>query len=128
MIAVFMAAGTLAMFARGFQSGGIDRGRTLAFVTLAMYQVFNAFNVRSRSQSVFKLGLFTNKYLNVAIPTSIVLLLATVYLPFMQRIMQTMPLHLNDWVMIIALSGTVLVVEEIRKALRGKKRTSDNEP
>lgn len=128
MIAVFMAAGTLAMFARGFQSGGIDRGRTLAFVTLAMYQVFNAFNVRSRSQSVFKLGLFTNKYLNVAIPTSIVLLLATVYLPFMQRIMPTMPLHLNDWVMIIALSGTVLVVEEIRKALRGKKRTSDNEP
>ena len=122
LIAVFMAAGTLWMFARGYQEGGIDRGRTLAFVTLAMYQVFNAFNVRSRSQSVFKLGLFRNKYLNATIPTSVILLLATVYLPFMQRIMQTTPLQWFDWMVIIALASSVLIVEEIRKALSGRKK------
>ncbi len=115
VVAVIMAAGTLMMFANGYQNGGIEYARTMAFVTLAMFQVFNALNVRSRTQSVFKLGLFTNKYLNIAIPASILLLLATVYVPFMQLFMQTRPLQYNEWLMIVPLTSTILVVEELRK-------------
>jgi P-type Ca2+ transporter type 2C len=121
LVAAAMAAGTLFMFGRGFSQGGIDLARTLAFVTLAMFQVFNALNVRSRTQSVFKLGLFSNKYLNIAIPVSVLLLIGTVYLPFMQRIMQTVPLSADDWTLIIPIASTIFFVEEIRKFLASRK-------
>ena len=121
LVAAAMAAGTLFMFGRGFYANGIDHARTLAFVTLAMFQVFNALNVRSRTQSVFKLGLFSNKYLNIAIPASVLLLLGTVYLPFMQTIMQTVPLAANEWTLIIPIASTIFFVEEIRKFLASRK-------
>ena len=122
LVAAAMAAGTLFMFGRGFYQSGIDHARTLAFVTLAMFQVFNALNVRSRTQSLFKLGLFSNKYLNIAIPASILLLVGTVYLPFMQRIMQTVPLAVNEWALIIPLASTIFFLEEIRKYFASRKR------
>jgi len=121
VVAIIMAAGTLMMFANGYQKGGIEYARTMAFVTLAMFQVFNALNVRSRTQPVFKLGLFSNKYLNIAIPASIVLLLATVYVPFMQLFMQTRPLQFNEWLMIVPLTSTILIVEELRKWIASRR-------
>ncbi len=120
-VAAVMAVGTLMMFSFGYNNGGIERARTLAFVTLAMFQVFNAFNVRSRTQSVFKMGLFTNKYLNIAIPASILLLLATVYVPFMQLVMQTRPLYISDWLTIIPLASSILFFEELRKFVAAKQ-------
>ena len=121
MVATAMAAGTLFMFGRGFYLNGIDHARTLAFVTLAMFQVFNALNVRSKSQSVFKLGLLSNKYLNIAIPTSVLLLLGTIYLPFMQRIMQTVPLSAAEWGLIVPIASTIFFIEEMRKYLASRK-------
>jgi Ca2+-transporting ATPase len=120
-VAAVMAAGTLMMFSYGYNNYGIERARTLAFVTLAMFQVFNALNVRSRTQSVFKMGLFSNKYLNIAIPASILLLLATVYVPFMQLVMQTKPLLINDWLMIVPLASTILLFEELRKMIVARR-------
>lgn len=122
LVAAIMAAGTLFMFNYGYGNGGIGIARTLAFVTLAMFQVFNALNVRSRTQSVFKMGLFTNKFLNIAIPVSIILLLATVYMPFMQVVMQTTPIGLNDWLLIIPISSTILIFEELRKYYMSKRQ------
>ena len=121
LVATAMAAGTLFMFSRGFYQNGIDHARTLAFVTLAMFQVFNALNVRSRSQSVFKLGLLSNKYLNIAIPASILLLVGTIYLPFMQRIMQTVPLSAAEWGLIVPIASTIFFIEEVRKYLSSRK-------
>ena len=122
LVAAVMAVGTLFMFSSGYNNGGIERGRTLAFVTLAMFQVFNALNVRSRTQSVFKMGLFTNKYLNIAIPASVALLLATVYVPFMQLIMQTKPLYINDWLAIIPIASSILMIEELRKFIVSRRQ------
>jgi len=116
-VAVIMAAGTIFMFARGYAYDGIKYARSISFVTLAMFQVFNALNVRSRTKSVFKLGIFSNKYLNIAIPVSILLLIGTIYLPFMQRIMQTVPLLPNEWIIIVPVTSTIFVFEELRKRL-----------
>jgi Ca2+-transporting ATPase len=120
-VAAIMATGTLLMFNYGYQNQGIVHARTMAFVTLAFFQVFNAFNVRSRTKSVFSMGLFTNKYLNIAIPVSVLLLIATVYVPFMQRVMQTSPLLLKEWSMIVPIASSILFLEEIRKAWQAKR-------
>jgi Ca2+-transporting ATPase len=122
-VAMIMAAGTLLMFNYGYQNQGIIHARTLAFVTLALFQVFNAFNVRSRTRSVFTMGLFTNKYLNIAIPVSVLLLIATVYVPFMQKVMQTSPLLLKEWAMIVPLASSILFLDELRKAWQTNRTT-----
>jgi len=122
-VAAIMAVGTLLMFNYGYQNQGIVHARTMAFVTLALYQVFNAFNVRSRTKSVFSMGMFTNQYLNIAIPVSVLLLIATVYVPFMQNVMQTSPLLLKEWAMIVPLTSSILFLVELRKAWRAKRAT-----
>jgi len=124
-VAVIMAAGTLLMFSVGYRNSGITHARTLAFVTLAMFQVFNALNVRSKTRSVFELGLFSNTYLNIAIPVSVGLLLATVYVPFMQTIMQTTALTLKEWLTIIPLTSSILVLMELRKWWLGKCKRAE---
>ncbi|MBM3136642.1 MAG: HAD-IC family P-type ATPase [Chloroflexi bacterium] len=120
-VAAIMAVGTLFMFNYGYQNYGIVHARTIAFVTLALFQVFNAFNVRSRTKSVFAMGLFTNKYLNIAIPVSVLLLIATVYVPFMQNVMQTSPLLLKEWAMMLPIASSILFLDELRKAWQANR-------
>lgn len=55
-------------------------GQTMAFLILAMSQVFQAFNVRS-DKSIFKIGLFGNKHLNIAAVTSLIMVLIVVFTP-----------------------------------------------
>ncbi len=68
--------------------------------------------------SIFRVGVFTNRLLFAAIGGTLLILLSVIYLPFMQMIFETSPLGLNDWIMAIAVSSTVIVVMEI-----GKERT-----
>jgi Ca2+-transporting ATPase len=119
-VGVFMAVGTLWMFTAGYNNGGLQRAQTLAFTTIAMFQVFNALNCRSRTTSVFKLGLTTNKYLLAGIVASVSLQVLATLLPPLQTALGTISLSPIDWLMIVLISGSVLVAEEIRKLVRSK--------
>ncbi len=70
-VGLFMAVGTLWIFNTAWNYGDLQKAQTLGFTTMAMFQVFNAINCRSRTTSVFKLGLTTNKYLLIGIATSV---------------------------------------------------------
>jgi len=117
-VALFMAAGTVWMFTRANRSGGLLRAQTLAFTTLAMFQVFNSLNCRSRTQSVFQLGLFKNRYLIGAIALSILLQLAAEHVPFMQVALGTVPLGWQDWGLIVLVSSSIFIADEVRKLFR----------
>ncbi|NPV63580.1 MAG: HAD-IC family P-type ATPase [Methanotrichaceae archaeon] len=118
-VAVFMAAGTLWVYTREMNSLDLMRAQTLGFTTMAMFQIFNALNCRSRTKSVFSLGLLTNKYLIAAIAVSLVLQLSATVVPFMQTALGTVALSATDWAMIFAVSSTVFIADELRKlALR----------
>ncbi|MCU0519487.1 MAG: HAD-IC family P-type ATPase [Anaerolineae bacterium] len=121
-VALFMAAGTLWMFSRADRTGGLVRAQTLAFTTLAMFQVFNSLNCRSRTLSVFQLGFFRNRYLIGAIAASIILQLLAEYVPFMQRALGTVPLTWADWGLILLVSSTIFVADELRKAVKRRRR------
>ena len=122
-VALFMAVGTLWMFIRANRNGGLIRAQTLAFTTLAMFQVFNSLNCRSRTKSVFELGLFTNRYLIGAIVLSIVLQLAAEHVPFMQVALGTVPLGFADWGLIILISSSILIADELRKLVARRRAT-----
>ena len=121
-VALFMAAGTLWMFWQGSRSGDMVRARTLTFTTLAMFQVFNSLNCRSRDKGVFELGLLGNPYLLGAIGLSVLLQLAAEHLPFMQRALGTVPLSLQDWALIVLISSSIWFADELRKLVARRIR------
>lgn len=96
------------------------KAKTMAFVLLSMFQVFNALNCRSRTHSVFKLGFFKNKWLLGAIAFSVTLQFLTTVLPPLQVILNTVPLDPIDWLVIMLVSSSVWVVDEVRKFLQKK--------
>ncbi|NSW52709.1 MAG: HAD-IC family P-type ATPase [Anaerolineae bacterium] len=115
IVAVNMAIGTLFVFHRANGSGGIHHARTMVFTTLAMFQVFNAFNVRSRTKSLFRMNFFGNPYLLGAVIVSVVLQILSSQLPLMNAILDTVPLTFNDYLLIVPVSATILLVSEAVK-------------
>jgi P-type Ca2+ transporter type 2C len=119
IVAVVMAVGTLFMYQNTVNSNSLI-AQTVVFTTLAMFQVFNAFNCRSRTQSIFKMKFFGNPYLLAGIAGSILLQIGAIYLPFMQQALETVPLTLGNWGLIILVTSSIVVVDEIRKLIQRK--------
>ncbi len=94
---------------------GLTYASTVTLTLLAVIQWFNAWSCRSEHQSIFKTPIFTNRYMWYA-TIAVVLLqyLAIYYEPF-QKLLGTMPISVYDWILVLILSGTVVIVDEIRK-------------
>jgi Ca2+-transporting ATPase len=84
----------------------------------------NAYNARSENQSVFTLGLLKNLWLIGAISISILTLLVFVEVPFIQTLLHTTSLTVNEWILIIVASFGILIVEESRKFLLKTKNVN----
>jgi Ca2+-transporting ATPase len=113
-------------FVMFIENEGLPRARTAAFVVLSCSQLFHAFNCRNQTESLFKLGVFTNTKLLWAAGISFLLQMMVVYIPFFQTIFKTEPLMAFDWCMIIAISSLPLWAMEIIKAIT--KRTELMQP
>ncbi len=116
-IALFMAAGTLLLFRWELPRVGLDKARTMAFCLLVAFQWLNTLNARSDQQSLFKLGLFSNRLLLGAIGLAILLQMMVVYAPPFQRLFYTVPLSVQDWGVIVAVAAGIFVLEELRKLI-----------
>ena len=86
----------------------------LWITTLALAQLFNAFNSRSETTSAFHRP-FTNRWLWASVALAIGLQIAVVELPFMQRAFGTVSLDLAQWGVAIAMASVVLWFGELRK-------------
>ncbi|MCJ7715092.1 MAG: cation-translocating P-type ATPase [Anaerolineales bacterium] len=96
---------------------------TMAFVTLSFSELVRAFTARSERVPILKIGLFSNKVMNWAILSSLVLLLGVVYVPFLQGIFDTAPLGWVQWRVILPLLLGPSVAAELTKVIfsRNKK-------
>jgi Ca2+-transporting ATPase len=88
---------------------------TMAFVTLSFSELVRAFTARSERYPVLKIGVFGNKNMNWAVLVSLVLLLAVVYIPFLNIIFDTVPLGLRQWEQILPLLLLPSVAAELTK-------------
>ncbi|MFA4844635.1 MAG: calcium-translocating P-type ATPase, PMCA-type [Candidatus Margulisiibacteriota bacterium] len=117
----FMAVCALLAFAYMLSAGeSLAHARTAAFVVLACAQLFHAFNCRSQTESIFKLGVFSNLNLLYACLVSFLLLMAVVYVPFLQGIFKTDPILGTHWLLVILLSSFPLWAMEIVKIMNKK--------
>jgi len=99
--------------------------QTMAFITLSTSELARAYTARSERVSLFRLGVFSNKFMQYAVLLSIVLLLGAVYVPFLQPVFSTMPLGLREWTIILPLLLVPSIAAEITKAVvrwRGRPR------
>ena len=101
----------------------LDVGRSmleaqcLTFLTLIITEFVRAYNFRSEKESIFKIGMFSNQWLNLAIISQIPLMIAIIYVPLMQELFRTFSLSVVDWVIVILVAGSIFPVLEITKAI-----------
>ncbi len=99
----------------GAEGTGLRHATTLAFMTLALSQVFHAFNARSQLRSAFTARLFTNVWLWAAVAACLLLQVAAVYASFLQTVLHTTPLTGSDWGLVLACSLAPVGVVELVK-------------
>ncbi|MFA5155258.1 MAG: HAD-IC family P-type ATPase [Patescibacteria group bacterium] len=114
LMALPMAIATVWLFKHNYP-GDLNRARTLSLTLLAVFQWFNAWNCRSEKQSIFRMNPFANKFLVAATAVVIGLQLLAVYHPWLQQILRTSALSLSDWLMIVPIAFSIVIIEEIRK-------------
>lgn len=126
---VAIAGVTLFAFWRGLMhldmplATRLPYAETMAFLTLSASELLRAYTARSERYPLLKIGIFSNKWMNWAVLLSFVLLLAVVYIPFLNPVFQTTPLGWNEWSMILPLLLIPSVVAELTKwVLYGRKR------
>lgn len=102
---------TLFAFSIGFSSG-IEKARTLAFATLILFELVWVFECKNPNRTVFSSNPFDNRSLNLAVLVSLVLLVVAVHVPVFNVLLQTVPLGLNDWILVALLSLPALFLEE----------------
>lgn len=119
---ILIALSTLATFLLVLTlSKNIVTARTATLVTLVMSQLVHVFECKSETRGLFELKLFSNPYLVYAVLSSVILLLAVIYLPFMMPIFGTMPLKVNDWMIAGGLSILVPIINSIIREIKNKK-------
>ncbi len=96
--------------------------QTMVFTVLCLTQLGHVLAIRSEKESLFKIGLFSNKYLLTAVILTFILQMATVYVPVLNPIFKTEPLTLNELVLTIALSSIVFFAVEIEKLIKRRQR------
>ncbi|MBC7433683.1 MAG: cation-transporting P-type ATPase [Rubritepida sp.] len=119
-----LAGCTLAAFAVGMawygvEGEGLHHAVTIAFMTLAMAQVFHAFSARSRSRSAFTSRLFTNGWLWGATAICVALQIAAVEVPLLREVLRTVPLSWADWGLVAVGALTPVAVVEMVKWMTG---------
>ena len=90
---------------------------TMAFATLTFCQLFHAYDVRSETQSIAHIGLLTNPAMNKAFLVGMALQLSVLLIPPLQAVFQVCTLNAVEWLVVLGLSLTPLVVCETEKAL-----------
>ncbi|NJD57397.1 MAG: calcium-translocating P-type ATPase, PMCA-type [Nitrospirae bacterium] len=95
--------------------------QTMVFTVLCLTQLGHVLAIRSEKESLFKIGIFSNRYLLCAVLLTFALQMATVYVPVLQPIFKTESLTLNEFVITILLSSVVFIAVEMEKLLKRKK-------
>ena len=105
---------TILAFFIGNRYYGIEVARTMAFISLGMLELIHSFNVKSE-ESIFKVGLFENKYLVGAFLLGTVLQLGIVFVSTLAEIFKLTQLNTTQWLITIAISIAPIIIVELQK-------------
>lgn len=123
-VSVLMTAGTIILFKQQYSGGlggdtqaqaALAKAQTMAVTFVIMFQIFYMLNCRSLKDSVFKIGVFSNKFIFAGIGVVLLLQAVFIYVPFMQKIFNTVPLTSVDIFYAVAFAFVILPVIGLEK-------------
>lgn len=115
-VGLLMAGLTLFAQAWAYHTGS-SHWQTMAFTVITLSQLGHVMAIRSEKESLFSMGIFSNKPLAIAVVVTFLLQMATIYVPAFNPIFKTEPLSMNELVVCLALSSVVFIAVEIEKWL-----------
>ncbi|GAB4482456.1 MAG: cation-transporting P-type ATPase [Thermodesulfovibrionales bacterium] len=119
IVGLLISAGIIFNFISALNAGdSIGKARTVSVTTMVFFQFFQAWNSRSEIQSIFRIPLASNPFLLYSMIAAFLAQLAVIYVPALQWVFRTEPIDARDWLQIVAVSVTVILVVEIDKLWR----------
>jgi len=114
---------TLTVFFVSLNLFGNEVATTMTFFTLSFLELFHAFNIRSDRQSIFKIGLLSNKVLLFTVLGGILANVAICVIPFLQTALGVVDLTVGQWIAVFLSSLAIVPVGEVYKAvIRSKNK------
>lgn len=96
---------------------------TMCLAGIVTVQVGNVFCCRTDQESIFRVGLLSNKLVLFGIVSEIVLVFIFIYTPFFQKIFGLAPIGVKDWALLFTFGPIILLLEEIRKWILRRKKS-----
>lgn len=125
IVGILILVGAFGLFEWEQLAGSnLAEARTVAVNVVVIIQLFYLFNCRSLTQSVFRIGLFSNLWLIGGIAGIVLLQLLFTYAPFMNHVMSSAPISLAAWAWILALGVLTYVIIEFEKWQRQRRKTA----
>lgn len=102
---VLIGLSTLAVFVSIlYFTKSIESARTAAFATLVIAQLIHVFECKSERKSILEIPIFNNPALVLSVICSLVMILGVIYIPFFQVVFKTVPMNLNEWLIVMGFS------------------------
>jgi len=98
--------------------GSVARAQTVAFTAIIVAEKVNVLNFRTLGAPLAVVGFLSNRWVLLALLSTIGLQVAAVYVPFMQNALHTTPLHANDWLLVLGAAIPLFLVSEVIKIAR----------
>jgi Ca2+-transporting ATPase len=120
LVTLISTAGAFGLFAweHGIEGTNLDESRAAVVNVIVMVQSFYLLNCRSRTRSIFAIGLFSNRWLLAGIAATWLAQLAFTYLPVMNHLFHTAPVRAEAWLYIFAIGIVTFAAVEQEKWLR----------
>jgi Ca2+-transporting ATPase len=119
-VGLLMAALTLIIQAWAFHTGHAH-WQTMVFTVLTLTQLVHVMAIRSEKESLFTIGIFSNRPMALAVLATFLLQMATIYVPALNPIFKTEPLDAGELAACLVISGVVLLAVEIEKWMVRRK-------
>jgi Ca2+-transporting ATPase len=125
-VGIVMAVGTLLVEALFETSSDLAVATTMGLTTFSVFHIINGLESRSESASVFSIGLADRSQLMLYGISLVAMVLAT-ETGILNRILGTVNLDLNQWLICIGVGSTLLIVQEVMKIFirRGERRSGE---
>jgi Ca2+-transporting ATPase len=121
---IVMAACTLGVAAGAEDSEGEQVARTMALTTFAIANLVFSFTARDAVRSVFSLDTFADRRFVTTSLASVAGIVLATELGFLQRVLDTVPLTGNQWLICIGAGLVIVLVSEIRKLLLRRRQAA----
>lgn len=120
LVSLIIFVTTITIFNFYVKNYELVKAQTIAFSIIVMFQLFDSYNSRTFDESLTKVGVLSNKWLNLAFIFSLIFLIAIIHIQPLTNLFHTTPLTINEWLIVIIASSSVLIVGELVKPLLKK--------